>query len=284
MKTYKKGVKNKLSVNFNSIEFDCHGVGCCKETKIDEKLVEYLQKIREHFNKPIYISSAYRCATHNKNVGGATGSYHTKGQAADIYIDGVAPAEIAKYAESIGILGIGLYETAADGYFVHVDTRTTKSFWYGQKQAYRATFGGNASKTEASEQKKTTSFLKKGDSGEEVKKMQELLYNLGYRFGKIDAAFGANTEKALVSFQGDNDLTKDGLYGKETEKVLESAKYTEGEVIASALNVRASGSMSAPVRSVLEKGKKIILVSEKEGWGRLINGAGYVSLDYIKKI
>jgi hypothetical protein len=101
-----------------------------------------LQNIRNHFGKPVNISSGYRCATHNKNIGGATGSKHSKGQAADIYINGVAPAEIAKYAESIGILGIGLYETDKDGHFVHVDTRTSKSFWYGQSEAYRSTFGG----------------------------------------------------------------------------------------------------------------------------------------------
>lgn len=142
IKSYKKGTSTKLSANFNSTEFDCHGSGCCSATLIDEKLVEYLQKVREHFGKPVNVSSAYRCATHNKNVGGATGSYHMKGQAADIYINGVTPAEIAKYAESLGILGIGLYETNADGHFVHVDTRTTKSFWYGQAQAKRTTFGG----------------------------------------------------------------------------------------------------------------------------------------------
>lgn len=145
---YAKGKSKKLSTNFKSTEFDCQGKGCCSETVIDDKLVEYLQKIRTHFGKPVNVSSGYRCATHNKNVGGATGSYHAKGQAADIYINGVAPAEIAKYAESIGILGIGLYETAADGYFVHVDTRTSKSFWYGQAQQHRDTFGGTTEKVE----------------------------------------------------------------------------------------------------------------------------------------
>lgn len=144
IKTYSKGKATQLSTNFKSTEFDCHGSGCCSTTQVDEKLVEYLQNIRNHFNKPVNISSGYRCATHNKNIGGATGSKHSKGQAADIYINGVAPAEIAKYAESIGILGIGLYETDKDGHFVHVDTRTTKSFWYGQGEAYRSTFGGTA--------------------------------------------------------------------------------------------------------------------------------------------
>lgn len=149
IKTYKKGTATKLSTNFKSTEFDCHGSGCCSSTLIDEKLVDYVQQIRDHFGKSITISSGYRCVTHNKNVGGATGSYHTKGQAADIVVSGVTPAEVAKYAESIGILGIGLYETDRDGHFVHIDTRTSKSFWYGQKQASRTTFGGTTTSSSA---------------------------------------------------------------------------------------------------------------------------------------
>ena len=157
IKTYAKGSNTKLSANFNSSEFDCHGSGCCSSTLVDDKLVTYLQQIREHFGKPLNISSGYRCATHNKNVGGATNSRHARGQAADIYITGVTPAEIAKYAESIGILGIGLYETNSDGFFVHVDTRETKSFWYGQNEASRTTFGGT---TVATNNKIDTSAIK----------------------------------------------------------------------------------------------------------------------------
>lgn len=145
VKTYTKSSNTKLSTNFSVSEFACKGSGCCSTVKIDDQLVVYLQKIRDHFGKTVTITSGYRCTTHNKNVGGATGSRHAKGQAADIVVSGVKPAEVAKYAESIGIKGIGLYETSKDGYFVHVDTRTTKSFWYGQAQAYRSTFGGPSS-------------------------------------------------------------------------------------------------------------------------------------------
>jgi len=42
MKEYEKGKKVKVSQNFTSTEFDCHGKGCCSTTKIDSKLVEYL--------------------------------------------------------------------------------------------------------------------------------------------------------------------------------------------------------------------------------------------------
>lgn len=144
VKTYQENNKVQLSKNFNSYEFRC-GLGrtCpCSTILIDDKLVEYLQKIRDHFGKPVTITSAYRCPSYNSTVSKATSSYHTKGMAADIQVKGVTPRDVAKYAESIGILGIGLYETDKDGHFVHIDTRTNKSFWYGQAQAKRTTFGG----------------------------------------------------------------------------------------------------------------------------------------------
>lgn len=156
VKTYQENDKVQLSKNFNSYEFRC-GLGrpCpCSTILIDDKLVEYLQKIRDHFGKPVTITSAYRCPSYNKSIGGATGSYHSKGMAADIQVKGVTPKEVAKYAESIGVLGIGLYETDKDGHFVHIDTRTNKAFWYGQAQAKRATFGGaTAASGESSEEK-----------------------------------------------------------------------------------------------------------------------------------
>lgn len=149
VKTYPKSNATMLSKNFSAREFRC-GLGSpcssCTTTLVDELLVEYLQKIRDYFGAEVEITSGYRCPTYNSrpSVGGATGSRHTKGQAADIVVRGVAPRRVAAYAEYIGVKGIGLYETAKDGYFVHIDTRTAKSFWYGQAQAGRSTFGGAA--------------------------------------------------------------------------------------------------------------------------------------------
>ena len=140
--TYEKGSAAKLSENFKAYEFDCNGSGCCAETKIDDKLVRHLQNIRNHFGAKVLLSSGYRCEKHNKQVKNAAAkSRHVSGMAADIKVQGVAPAEVAKYAESIGVLGIGLYE-GSDGSFVHIDTRTEKAFWYGHAQVKRSTFGG----------------------------------------------------------------------------------------------------------------------------------------------
>lgn len=164
--TCTKGKASKLSNNFNSTEFDCHGRGCCSETLINETLVEYLQKIRDHFGKPIRISSGYRCSQHNASVGGAKRSKHASGDAADIIVEDTSPKEVAKYAESIGIKGIGLYSN-----FVHIDTRTTKTFWYGHEQAYRSTFGGTPTTT--------TTTNNTGNTSSSTEKVDDPIYTVG---------------------------------------------------------------------------------------------------------
>jgi hypothetical protein len=46
------------------------------------------QPIREHFGKPILISSGYRSAELNKAIGGSLSSQHCSGEAIDIDMDG----------------------------------------------------------------------------------------------------------------------------------------------------------------------------------------------------
>jgi len=47
-----------------------------------------LQPLRDAMNEPIKIGSGYRCSYLNSKVGGVPGSQHTKGEAADLCIDG----------------------------------------------------------------------------------------------------------------------------------------------------------------------------------------------------
>ncbi len=235
VKKYPKGSKTKLSKNFKAYEFDCKGANCCGSTMIDSKLVEYLQQIREHFGNPVIINSAYRCSIHNRAVGGTSNSYHAKGQAADIRIAGAAPSEIAEYAESIGVKGIGLYETAKDGYFVHIDTRTAKSFWYGQAQAHIATFKSNdAVKTwqiaavfdgfdinvdgiwgKESEAIAKKATCKKGCAYSNLTKIIQSAVGV-----TADGKFGNDTRTAVKAWQKENGLTADGVFGLKSWKTL----------------------------------------------------------------
>ena len=60
------------------------------------------EKIREHFGKPIGISSFYRCSELNKAIGGSKTSQHVRGEAIDIDADifgGITNAEIFEYVK-----------------------------------------------------------------------------------------------------------------------------------------------------------------------------------------
>lgn len=286
VKTYQETAKTQLSKNFNSYEFRC-GLGSpcsCSTILIDDKLVEYLQKIRDHFGKPITITSAYRCPSYNKRIGGATGSYHSKGMACDIVVDGVAPTEVARYAESIGVLGIGLYNTDSDGHFVHIDTRTTKSFWYGQAQSPRQTFGGSSS---SSSSNNSSNLLKCGDSGNGVKALQEKLIALGYSCGGAgaDGDYGFGTANAVREFQRKNGLAIDGIAGQKTLEAIDKATSVNSnkvKVTANVLNVRAGAGTKYALKGTTKKGSVYEILEEKDGWGKISNG--WISLEYVEKI
>ena len=123
----------QLSPSFKVREFGCKGSDV---VLLDEELVVLLQCIREHFRKPVHITSGYRTAAHNAAVGGSKSSQHLLGRAADFYVEGVDVATVAAYAETLlpGRGGIGRYPkdakhpTRKTGW-VHIDTRANKSRW-----------------------------------------------------------------------------------------------------------------------------------------------------------
>lgn len=99
---------------FQKDEFKCK---CCGENKVDERLIEKLDKARELAKVAFKIVSGYRCEKHNAEVGGAKNSAHLKGLAADIAVNG--PQEryrILKALLASGFTRIGIGKT-----FIHVD-------------------------------------------------------------------------------------------------------------------------------------------------------------------
>lgn len=119
LRTRDVGRENEVSTkNFKNEEFECK-CGCGKN-EVSQKLLEKLQLARELANVPFKITSGYRCETHNKNVGGVTGSTHTLGLAADIEAVGKNRIRIlvslARFFDRIGIANN----------FIHVDIDKSK--------------------------------------------------------------------------------------------------------------------------------------------------------------
>ena len=67
--------------NFKVSEFACK-CGC--GNRVQQKLIDMLQVIRDKAEIPVRVNSGYRCAEHNAKVGGVKGSQHIQGVAADI--------------------------------------------------------------------------------------------------------------------------------------------------------------------------------------------------------
>ena len=116
----------KLSKNFKLSEFACKDGS--KTLTIDYELIENLQQLRDKVGKPVTITSGCRSVAYNKKKGGIATSNHLIGKAADIKISSMTPLDVAKLADTLGFLGIGVYPT-----FTHVDvqgsTNKKKIYW-----------------------------------------------------------------------------------------------------------------------------------------------------------
>lgn len=126
-----KDGNRKLAPDFKVRELRCRDGS--DTVMVDETLTVVLQCIRDHFGKPVTITSGYRTPAHNAAVGGAKSSQHLLGRAADIRVQGVSVEDVAAYAESLmpDWGGVGRYPVKAGRAtgWVHVDTRQNKSRW-----------------------------------------------------------------------------------------------------------------------------------------------------------
>lgn len=120
--------RKKVAKNFTVAEFASKDGS--RVVIINPLLPEYLQKARDHFGKPLIITSGYRTTAHNIKVGGVGNSQHVFGNAADVYIPSVPVLELYNYFCEIAgnSCGIGIYNS-----FVHFDVRPIKSRWDSRK-------------------------------------------------------------------------------------------------------------------------------------------------------
>ena len=110
-----------LTKHFSKSELACK---CCGELVIDERFLDSLELLRFVYNKPIIVTSGYRCPKHNSEVShtGETGP-HTTGKAVDIRCNGQETYFLVKIAIMFGFTGIGISQKGkGDSRFIHLDT------------------------------------------------------------------------------------------------------------------------------------------------------------------
>jgi uncharacterized protein YcbK (DUF882 family) len=125
----KSDANEQVGRNFKLKEFACKDGS--DEVLLDLRVVDLLQAIRDHFGKPVTITSGYRTPAYNKKVGGAPDSFHTRGMAADFNVSGVSPLEVRRVIESGRVAGVDPAKIGLGAYtgFTHIDCRGYKGRW-----------------------------------------------------------------------------------------------------------------------------------------------------------
>lgn len=107
----------RVSPHFVLREFQCR---CCGAVKLSPVLLDKLEALRAAWGCPIVVTSGYRCTVHNKAVGGASRSLHTRGLATDFR---VAEREQERVAGIAGELGFEEIIRGGAKCYIHVALR-----------------------------------------------------------------------------------------------------------------------------------------------------------------
>lgn len=123
------GVHHKLSDNFTLHEMQSKDGSLA--LLVHPALIDGLERLRQHFRRPVRINSGYRTHAHNEDIGGediggARQSRHLWGMAADIVVEGVSASQVATKADAMGFGGVGQYDS-----FTHVDVQGKDRRWRG---------------------------------------------------------------------------------------------------------------------------------------------------------
>lgn len=136
--------------------------------------------------------------------------------------------------------------------------------------------------------------LESGDTGEDVKKLQMRLIELGYLTGSADGKFGSGTKDAVKAFQKVVGLKQNGVANADTQKELYAdTAPRKGETFDKVVSVNKKAVVIAQSTLVYESvstkkvigtlysGTEITIVAASEQWAQIKNSAG--TIGYAKK-
>ena len=172
---------------------------------------------------------------------------------------------------------LGFYKGSVDGDFGAATETAVKAFQkqYGLEAdgkvgtqtmakltAARATARPTVSptpKATATPSFSNNTFLRNGNSGNQVKQLQERLIALGYLLGKSTASFDNATEAAVLAFQRRNGVEADGVAGPNTLSKLysSSARSASSAAAIVGITLKEGSTEKAAVRLLQTKLKSL---------------------------
>ena len=232
--------------------------------------------------------------TYNRIYGYGRPAYEDEGEPEDtskpMLRRGDTGADVVYLQKRLILHGHNLAPYGADGDFGATTEKEVKAF---QKNHGLEVDGivGPATWTELDKEpkeEKERPTLRRGDKGEEVVYLQKRLMAIGYSLSPYgaDGDFGSTTEKRVKEFQKREQLEVDGIVGPATWEALDNAQaaYTIMVTANGGLNIRKGSGTNYSVIGTLGKGQKKTIIEEENGWGKLSDMNGWISLTYTKKV
>lgn len=189
--------------------------------RISPSIIEIIEAAEDYFGGVAEYAdqekkSVFAFFRTKETNGGATGSAHLKGYAADFRIlladkSYVPTATLAEFTERHMYKkgwrgGIGVYSATCK--HIHVDLRGKWTYWWVKTSGSKTPgFGGRPVVFTA------------GNRSPAIKKLQEYLNKQGYACGTPDGSWGSKTSKAFIAWQKSRGLKGDNKFGKDSNKV-----------------------------------------------------------------
>ena len=119
MTNFKNLKKGYVSKYFTIEEVACKGTNCCGGVyPMSREFLSVADALRKLSGGPLYVTSGFRCYTHNNTIeGSAPESKHTKGIAMDLYSNRMSPEELGELARNLGLYVIVYHNR------IHIDGR-----------------------------------------------------------------------------------------------------------------------------------------------------------------
>jgi zinc D-Ala-D-Ala carboxypeptidase len=98
----------------------------CDHMEMDPEFMDRLESLRTIFDRPMRITSAFRCPNHNAQVSstGFTGP-HTTGKSVDVAVSGQQAHDLLALAIHHNFTGLGISQRGPHNKrFIHLDTIT----------------------------------------------------------------------------------------------------------------------------------------------------------------